>query len=367
MINEGHEPLSEYPWSEYVELLLTSKLEKSYNAFLFDCVMSLAYVDATAGIERHIESCPHAPNDFTAHVGFTNLCATCYEAGIWQYQKAAKPQSGALGKLSSELILKFIQHASDKFIKVLAIGGSGYADAYIEHASGVKILAEVKSAPLVTYPLLVGYKTPSKTHQKMSLTSSQFKEGISALYMHNGLLIPLGKISAEGWPFKQFVEYLLCKKNTVMLSKFFSQWNEAKTAYINKDKKSKIYYLTNACGNPPIEARHTDSWLKGEVISDGKTSAGMDRTDDIKKAIYQTLKIGINHKHQSDYKTAIISNLPAFRHQNEYVNPLIPVLWGMEDDLILMSGMNVISRDKLNYLFDYIITLESPLLRALNI
>ena len=93
----------------------------------------------------------------------------------------------------------------------------------------------------------------------------------------------------------------------------------------------------------------------------------MDRTDDIKKGIFQTLKIGITNKHDENCKTAIISNLPAYRHYEDYVLPFIPMLWGLEKDLKDFGSQQVIFKEDLRYAFDYIITLEKPLLRELMI
>jgi hypothetical protein len=122
----GHQPLVEYPWACEIDRLLTSlnKHEPSFRAFLFDVVMSMAYIDATAGLEKSIESCDNLTNGYNAHIGFINLCSPCYENNIWQYQKAVKPESGALGKLSSEIILKFIEYFSENFESVTVIGGS---------------------------------------------------------------------------------------------------------------------------------------------------------------------------------------------------------------------------------------------------
>jgi hypothetical protein len=367
----GRPPLVEYPWVCHIDNLLSSDIGKDarYRTFLFDCVMSLAYIDASAGLEKSIEHCKNCIGEFNAHVGFINLCSPCLEAGEWKYQKAAKPQSGALGKLSSEVILKFVEFSSTTFVKVLAIGGSDYADAYLEHKSGIKILAEVKSAPLITYPLLIKIENigNSASHSKIVLTSSQFNSCNSALYLHIGQAIPLGKVGSENWPFKTFVEFVTNPKNKIIMEQSLGQWNEARKAYIDKDKSNKMYYFTNACGAPPIEAKRNYGWPQSEVISDGKTSAGMDRTDDIKKGIYQTLKIGVTHKKNKKYKTAIISNLPAYRHGENYVDPIIPVMWGMEGDIKKIAGIDAITRDDLRYIFDYIITLESPLLRDLSL
>ena len=365
----GHQPLVEYPWACEIDRLLTSlnKHEPSFRAFLFDVVMSMAYIDATAGLEKSIESCDNLTNGYNAHIGFINLCSPCYENNAWQYQKAVKPESGALGKLSSEIILKFIEYFSENFESVTVIGGSDYADAVILHKDGTKILAEVKSAPLITYPLLIQinqFETP-KHHQKISLTSSQLKACDSALYLHNKAIIPLGKIGSENWPFKAFVDFATDSSNQNHLDDCYKTWLHAREAYITKDRNSPIYYLTNACGSPPVEAKKNHGWPQKQVISDSKTSAGMDRTDDIKKGIYQTLKIGITHKHEADCKTAIISNLPAYRHNEDYILPFVSMLWGVEEDLEKIGNKDVIVRENLRYLFDYIITLENPLLREL--
>ncbi|CAG1023081.1 hypothetical protein DOJK_02088 [Patescibacteria group bacterium] len=367
----GHKPLIEYPWSTEIDRLLNSlnNHEPSFKAFLFDIVMSMAYMDATAGLEKSIEYCENISDNYNAHIGFINLCAPCYENNIWQYQKAAKPESGALGKLSSEIILKFIEHYSGCFESVTAIGGSDYADAMILHKNGTKIFAEVKSAPLITYPLLININQSNtlNKHQKINLTSSQLKVCDSALYLHNQHIIPLGKIGSENWPFKAFVDFATNKDNQSLINTGYQTWLNAKLAYINKDRNNPLYYLTNACGNPPIEAKKFHDWPHKQVISDSKTSAGMDRTDDIKKGIYQTLKIGITHQKEPNCKTALISNLPAYRHNEDYIQPFVNMFWGVEQDLIQIGNQQGILKNNLHYVFDYIITLENPLLRDLEL
>ncbi len=367
----GHLPLSEYPWACEIDRLFKSlkRGEPSFRAFLFDVIMSMAYIDSGAGLEKSIEYCDSIFDDYNAHIGFINLCAPCYENGSWQYQKAVKPQSGALGKLSSEIILKFIEYFSDNFESVVAIGGGNSADALITHKNGMRIFAEVKSAPLITYPLLIKIEQfeSATHHHRVTITSSQLKVCDSALYLHDKNVIPLGKTGSENWPFKPFVDYMVNDENTDDIEKHYQTWLSAKESYITKNKDNRIYSLTNACGSPPKIAKSDHAWPREQVISDSKTSAGMDRTDDIKKGIFQTLKIGITNKHDENCKTAIISNLPAYRHYEDYVLPFIPMLWGLEKDLKDFGSQQVIFKEDLRYAFDYIITLEKPLLRELMI
>lgn len=158
---QGHPPLSEYPWDADIDKLLFWLQDKDSvtRTFCFDIIMSCAYIDATIGIEKSLETCPNINNKYNAHLGFINLCSPCYESTqVWQYQKAVKPQSGALGKLSSEILLKFIHKLSVNLKDVICMGGNGYADAALIHKNGSIILAEIKSAPLLTYPFV--FKIP---------------------------------------------------------------------------------------------------------------------------------------------------------------------------------------------------------------
>ena len=106
-------------------------------------------------------------------------------------------------------------------------------------------------------------------------------------------------------------------------------------SYTNKDKQLSLYWLTNDCGTPsPIP----ENWPKRkecgyESVSDSKTSAGMDRTDDIKKGIYQVLKLGAEYKTKyENVRTAIISNLPAIRHYDEYLLTIKDIVWTMSNE-----------------------------------
>jgi len=365
----GRSPLVEYPWRSEVDNLLKwlRNKDSSVKAFCFDVIMSAAYIDATSGVERSIESCESISNGFNSHIGFINLCSPCYiSKNIWIYQKAVKPQSGALGKLSSEVILRFIEKLSNKINNVKAIGGTEAADAILSHQSGMTILAEVKSAPLLTYPFVFNIpQTCIKgNHEKVVITNSQLRSCESGMYFHNVGTINLGKVGDVLWPFKPIVDFILDTNNQTFINKCVDEWISARKAYTIKDRNNKMYYLANACGSPPLIAKERDGWPKNESISDSKTSAGMDRTDDIKKGIYQSIKIGTSIKNNPNVKTAIISNLPAYRHGDYYVYPFENMFWGVEDDFIEVKDGKAILEKDLRRVFDFLITLENPVLRT---
>jgi len=276
---KGRAPLIDYPWRKELDRLLAWLIKKDSHthAFCFDLIMSASYIDATSGIEKSIEQCHSITAPYNAHLGFINLCSPCYTQNIWRYQKAVKPQSGALGKLSSEIILKFIEKLYPQLLEVIVVGGTEPIDAILRHKSGIILLAEVKSAPLLTYPFL--FKMPKSTlkgeHKKIIVTNSQLRICESSLYLHNCGVIHLGKVGSDLWPFKPLIDFIINDKNMPFIQKCIDEWLLARTAYSTKDRQNKMYYLANACGNPPKIAKERDSWSKKESISDSKTSAGM--------------------------------------------------------------------------------------------
>jgi hypothetical protein len=357
-------PLADYTWKDEADKIFkwASRQDANVRAFVFDLMMSLAYVDATSGLERFIEHCPSATKPYDARLGFINLCSQCYESKHqWIYQKAAKPESGALGKLSSELILSYLKYLNPDFENIYVLGGTDDIDALIECRNGDKIIGEVKSAPLITFPMLFKLGKDVAHHVKATMTRSQFNEVDSALWLHNGQLIPLGKTGAKAWPFKQMADFICSSENSIFMMKAGITWKDARNGYANRDKDNPLYWLANASGKPPSKDAVRDNWPPKESISDGKTSAGMDRTDDIKKGIYQTIKLGTIVKDQPKIKTALISNLHAYRHGIDYVDPFKSVIWGLESDVDVDT--NCISRGDMRRAFDCIITILDPVMR----
>jgi hypothetical protein len=225
----GREPLIDYPWRSEVDLLLNWLLRKDSHiqSFCFDLVMSASYIDAASGIEKSIEQCNAISEDFNAHLGFINLCSPCYMSNQrWSYQKAVKPQSGALGKLSSEVILRFIEKLYPQLTEVIAVGGTESVDAVLKHSSGMVILAEVKSAPLLTYPFL--FKVPNSClngdHEKLTITSSQLRNCETAMFLHGGGIIKLGKAGDHLWPFKPLVDFVTDDKNLSFIQCCINDW-----------------------------------------------------------------------------------------------------------------------------------------------
>lgn len=105
-----------------------------------------------------------------------------------------------------------------------------------------------------------------------------------------------------------------------------------------------------------------------ESISDSKTSAGLDRTDDIKKGIYQAFKLSIESSKafpEENIKTALISNLPAYRHGEDYITPFSNIYWAEESSFIEENQDRYsCAKQNLKRPFDYIIALDDAFTRG---
>lgn len=367
----GTKPLIAYPWKTHADDLIRWAKGKgsAHRAFAFDFLMSLAYVDTVSNLQKYFVLYDELPAPYCIHLGFINLCVPlCIQNDAWHYQKAAKPQSGAIGKLTSEVILRFIEILFPNLKRVRVLGGVGTADAVLTHTDGRVILCEVKASPLTTFPFLFSAPSGKRTTSLDKLSRTQVQRLDSALYLHCDALIPLGKPKDDLWPFASAIPFITDPNNSIIVERYVDTWKQVRTAYIEKNRDSKYYYVANASGHPPKLAKDEFDWPAKESISDSKTSAGMDRTDDIKKGIYQTFKLGIEANRDlgnHDIRTALISNLPAYRHGKDYVEPFYDVYWGFESSFEREGSSQLYKCEEANLKrpFDYIIALEDAFLR----
>jgi len=366
----GKAPLEAYPWKEYADRLIYWAKERScsHRAFAFDVLMSLAYVDTIPNIQKNFKIFKDLPQPYNVHFGFINLCAPLLlSKQAWHFQKAAKPLSGVIGKLTSEIILRFIEIIFDDFITVKSIGGVGIVDAVLRHRDGRIILCEIKASPLTTFPFLFELDLNMQANLDQ-LTRIQVGSLNSCLYMHNDNLLSLGKVNDHLWPFAPAVDYLIKSENSQIVDTYVDTWESIRTAYRNKNRDNLLYYVANASGNPPNIAKEKFGWPAKESISDSKTSAGLDRTDDIKKGIYQAFKLSIESSKtfpEENIKTALISNLPAYRHGEDYITPFSSVYWAEESSFIAENDDRYsCTKQSLKRPFDYIIALDDAFMRG---
>ena len=160
------------------------------------------------------------------------------------------------------------------------------------------------------------------------------------------------------WAYKGFINLLT--HDSEFFKNFVFTWRMAFESYVQRNQDT-LYWLTNACGQP--HPRPSD-WPRRtgpgyESISDGKTSVGMDRTDDLKKATYQVLKIGAEGRPSMDYalKVGIVSNIHAARHFDDYLASLKDIVWARDETGQVKLAKHLSPDAEVYNLFDGIITL----------
>ncbi|WNF04868.1 hypothetical protein [Brevibacillus borstelensis] len=315
---------------------------------------------------------------------YTNTCPACVLSGKFHFHRSNKPESGKIGTATSRLLCVFLDRLFVKSSRNFKIfKGSEPIDILIhDEQKNIMLLAEVKAAPLITLPLLVRseekitdlvdgeiVEIPHSAVDNSSLSSSNIC--LLLPVFHDGswqskfveLQTKDDILTNTIWAYGQLEN--IFRGNNDLFDLYLDTWKRAfeayQVAYHEKDRSSNIFWLTNACGQPkprPVDwpARSGTGY---ESVSDGKTSVGMDRTDDIKKGIYQVLKLGAESKpinQQYQIKTALISNIHAARHYDEYLTSLQDVVWALDETGLAKKAGELDSETPIYNLFDGIIS-----------
>jgi hypothetical protein len=348
-------------------------------ASAFDLVVSADYY-SSVGHKGWFYCGSPTPNLF---FHYTNCCPRHALENIFHFHQSSKPESGAIGKSTSRLLRNFLSQLlikNNKTEKILK--GSEPVDIVIVNEDTNHILfGEIKASPLLTVPLVMDSEAiicDENSKQSDHLTDETIT--ISKIFNQKFyLFLPIRKDSIwidskvefderydatdKFWGYRSMIKLL--KNNADFLADYFEFWNEALNKYHPRMTDS-IFWLTNGCGapnpRPEFWPRAKNGLGEGyESISDSKTSVGMDRTDDIKKGIYQVLKLGSEGKSVDSkwkFKVGIVSNIHAARHFEEYLESLINIIWTHDK-----SGRAVVAGDldkdhPMYNLFDGIISLS---------
>jgi len=332
---------------------LTAKQARRFVlAAVFDLMVAAKYY-------AHVEEtewffCLNASNESknTLFYPFTNTCPFCVLKGEFHFHRSHKPQSGLIGAATRKLLILMMRELlRRKGHQVDVYSASEPADTIFVDRSVSPILvlfAEVKSAPLLTPALMI--TTPRHNTRLEGERILHGSANISLLQQTLFISIPQWQQNAQVWVSEYFpigqkrditdlkwafkgIQRLL-ETHPQFLYTYFNYWIYSFEAYRTKNRQTSVFWMTNGCGQPPL-ARNILHWPQRrgaggyERISDGKTSVGMDRTDDIKKSVYQAIKLGIKGKYEANYhyKVAVLSNIHAVRHFNEYFADIENVMW----------------------------------------
>ncbi len=315
---------------------------------------------------------------------YTNTCPRCILEGDFVFHKANKPKSGSIGAVSARLLGLFIKellHRRGLSIEVRK--GSEPIDAiFIDETTTPTTLffVEIKASPLLTLPLVVPtqqmtteYETPYSAHRDSDfplLFGSNIHIYVPKLAKDTthwiGQSYILGNkqhTTDKAWAYQGLIALL---ENDLFVEDYLYFWQAAFTSY-QKREPHPTYWFTNGCGQPNPRP---DTWPRRagtgyESVSDGKTSVGMDRTDDIKKGTYQVLKLGAagNPSTHYSYKVGMVSNIHAVRHFDGYLTSLQDIIWTRESTGLARKAEHLSPDTQFFNLFDGIITLTDTLAR----
>ena len=305
---------------------------------------------------------------------YTNVCPRCALQNQFVHHKANKPRSGVIGARTSRLLAAFLQALFIKNGRSVEVRkGVEPVDIVLldrTHNPVAVMFAEIKAAPLVTLPFAITSQlfaeedgetaVNHRTTDHATLYGSQLN-----LMLPNGNdweFIPFGSkkdTDDEAWAYRSLLKLL--ENDPAFIPKYLAFWRSALTSYEQK-QQSGVFWLTNACGQPSPRPK---AWPRRrgasgfESISDSKTSVGMDRTDDLKKATYQVLKIGAEGNPSSayHYRVGIISNIHAVRHHEDYLTAIQDIVWTHDEEATAKTVTDLPPELPLFNLFDGIIAL----------
>ena len=333
-------------------------------AALFDLAVTALYLEKVTTKGWHFCDNSLQPNYFYP---FVNCCPMCVLRGEYHHVKSPKPQSANIGIATSGILEAFLDQearfTTGELYSVKDVPGNQVADAIVIGPDHL-ILLEIKSAPLISFPVIV--KSQSQYREKSHESPKQHPRGRGKLQIDSSLQIPIGDVSelSQGGHYEHLKEWLRDPDN---LESYIQSWTRTFSGYASPTRRSQTHWLTNACGRPPKGSPGWNPPEKSTSISDGKSSVGMDRTDDIKKGIAQCLKMSIHFREfevseEYDIDIGIASNIHAVKHYDSYIKEFENVAWtirGGDRNKVSYGANNMLITDssKMHYGIDAIITL----------
>jgi len=195
---------------------------------------------------------------------------------------------------------------------------------FVFYNDDLLVLGETKSSPLVLYPLKIeldrelteirdGKKTSKREHTVGTTNIDDYE--VHFYLPHIEESINLGKPNTENWPFEKLTQFVQKEENVL---KLIAAWYDLYKVYeenLIRGNTDNRKWLTCGCGS---------------TVDDSKNKPGMDRTDDIKKGTYQTLKFGTYYKEKSPnrvIKSILASNFFPLRTYQRYLAEMVDVIW----------------------------------------
>jgi hypothetical protein len=326
---------------------------------IFDWCISLLYAEKTANI-----GWLYCPN---AQMGFYPYIKSCPHCGRVEHTEITvhKPPSDTIGRYTTlclGAILSEVCRVCQNGFEVRILPTSrGDVDMLIFDATTV-VLCEVKSSPLYLLPLCVRYQRPLETSEGDELAAVAAHAVITVdnlesrdLYLHlvNGDPIPVHLIREDSFQYLSVKDSRNPDRLREMLKAVGDTWAWMYTGYSSRWRENgQLRWFTCGCGVP---------------VDDTKNAPRLDRTDDIKKGVYQMLKVAEKYGRgckERRVRVALLSNMHPVAHYDEYLKGFEDALWTRESDIQERTGQTVsVDSDDLLPFYDMLFTLTQSWFR----
>lgn len=324
------------------ELVASKKIPNSNDlgmalAALFDLCVSLEYAKLVTDTDWVYCPVNEQHGRPVLLYPYVKACPRCATSGQVTRVESHKPGSDTIGRIAAKtlgmLLLALSQRTGNDWQVWQTTRQIFDTDMLLFNAETLA-LCEVKASPLVAFPLVAPLERelrrrgrereqqPIARHRKTDLPLA--KAGEVSLYLpHVGQSYNLGSPTSVDYPIRKFLT-LYAHDARVVLD-IIKAWQQLYEGYERKWGQSgdnRLRWLTFGCGG------HVD---------DSKNSPGIDRTDDIKKGIYQMLKLGEHFTARcakGTIKVVLLANVHAVRHHGDYLSGLESMIWTHENLLL---------------------------------
>lgn len=338
-------------FASYRELLRqTPKNTRRYYApsialpALFDLIVSAKYAAKMVSDGGWVYCIGESTTEKPAlYFPFLNTCPRCsVRHGVKPLVKSNKPKSAIIGDIAGDTTLQILSVLLEWIDPTVKIGKNSDRQAdvdFVIYDQKITVLGEIKSSPLVIYPLEIVLERPmtevrngdSVSKRDHTAATADITTMNVALYLpqYDGH-IPLGVYNTTNWPYHALTKYVSDPQNVAHL---ISAWKELYEVYLTPGEKTEKQH--------PSDNRR---WLLcgcGGKVDDSKNAPGIDRTDDIKKGTYQVLKFGAYYKDKCPrrkFRAVLASNFFAHRKFSHYLAEMQDLLWTRERYSVTLRG-----------------------------
>lgn len=334
---------------------------------VFDLSVSLLYAEQAT--HTRWLYCPNEPA--MSFYTYVKSCPRCGQIGGETEIPHHKPPSDRIGRYTSyclaAIIAEMCRRTKSGWRVRLVPQRDSEVDAILTDGSHL-VLCEIKASPLTAFPLSTVYEEPLtedasealrlvSTHRATDVPEWARRElGLFLFASNQRIPVRARQSGSSGYT---FLESLLHRKRAKLVEEIHTVvevWKSMMHGYASRwEQYPNLRWFTFGCGGG---------------VDDSKNAPGLDRTDDIKKGLYQSLKLSESYRMKCArrmIRIALLSNIHPAVHYEDYLQGFEGAVWTYESKLQsdhLSSEWMKVRQEDLSPFYDAILTLTKSWFRA---